>query len=373
MKKQDMKLGEQMRNAFGTAPASYQEGMRDTLDCIKEDSMVKKSHFSIAFALLLILLLGGTAFAMHQLGVLDFIFRDGTVAQDITDAVQSGFVQEGGDFGAVRARVRDAVSDGIAVHAVVSYEVTDPNDVILIEYDAFEDESEQSVGEPQEQADDDMETWVIWSMSVDVDGKSADMGIEYQYENPQTLLIKYIIDLRSFEELPDEIKVNWTPQVHRMGDVYAGKSESAPPITVTLKTQGMSQVRLTSDEEIEFLGMKTTALEAILTPLATYVTLSYQTLPYAEGTDIDQAAAEWQENYANMWFELLDESGSPIPKFSGGSKTGNDDYDPIMETAEQVYGALPSIPSAITFQPYISYPYNPSADALPTLTLEVAQ
>ncbi|NLO85799.1 MAG: hypothetical protein GX096_10295 [Clostridiales bacterium] len=372
MKKQEMKLRDQMRSAFGAAPESYKEGMRDTLASIKEDSMVKKSHFSIALAVILVILLCGTAFAMHQLGVLDFMFEGKDVTQDITDAVQSGFVQEGGDFGAVRAHVRDAVCDGIAVHAVVAYEVTDPNDVILMEYDAFRDESGLPISEPQEKsAEDGTDKWVVWSMTADVDGQSGDLGIEYQYENPQTLLIKYVIDLRSFDDLPDEIKVNWTPRVYRMGDVNEGEKESAPPITVTLSTKGMKQVHLASAQEAEFLGMKTTALEAILTPLATYVTLSYQTLPYAEGADIFEAADEWQNHYSNMWFELLDESGNPIPRFSGGSKGGNDDINPIMEVTSQVFAALPSVPSSITFQPYISY--NPPAETLPTITLAVEQ
>lgn len=341
MNKTDQDFGKQLRNAFEPAPAPYKESMRQTLSNLEEENNMKKRYLSPVFAIALVVLLCASALAASSLGLLDRLLTKEQITPEIEGALQSDFVQVGGDMGPVKATVREAISDGMAVHILVAFEVTDPSDAILIEYttDCNEDGTHRDEYPHVGSFDDVVRKWVVWYMNALVDDNWVLSGVEYDYENAQTLLVQYVIDLTALDTVPGEIVVHLVPQVYEYGKDSTG--DKPYYIDVTVKSLPLSQTVRRSTQAIAFDTMKTTSLEVVLTPLATYITLDYERKSFEDG-------------YKNVWFNLLDASGEHMRHMTGGRKYGGDGDDPIMETCKMIYSAMPQDTVEFTFEPYLS-------------------
>lgn len=357
MKQNKKELQERLQTTFGPAPASYREDMRRTLADIREEQPMRKSKLGLVLAMTLLVALCGSALAARHFSALDFLFPQLEASPEVQAAVQSEFVQEGGDLGPVRATVRDAVSDGIAVHVVMEYQAVNPLDVVLMEYDTDRDEEGKPGPYPHLGSfDDDTTKWVVWGLLwAEVSGESVYAGVEWKYETPQTLLVKYVLDLTTIDPLPESLEVEFTPNVFTYEQLDDNSSTwPSFSILVRLDTGSMPQRVLRAKEEVEFSGIRLTGAEAVLTPLATYVELRYGAWLEVDEDTLEQAYQEWSDTYSNLWFHMLGADGKPLPTFTGGRKYDDiNDIHPIQERVKLEFGALSEVPETLTFAPYL--------------------
>lgn len=331
-------LGKELRQAYGDAPEAYRQEMRRACGQLEEAPRLKRIS-GLAVALALALVLAGAALAAHSLGTFDFLFPGREAPQEVQERLQSGFVQEGGGLETVSVTVRDAVTDGITACMSVEFQAKDPRDVLLGDYDP----------KAQEAPRDGRRHLVVWQN--DTMGENLYLaGQDWKSVDEQTVLMHFVIDVARGPASGEAVALSFAPGVRVLDGQGQQQDLERGRVGVSIRREDMAQIRRQAQTPLQVpaLGITLTQADITWTPLATYVSVTYQ----VEGSQEEQD--EWQKRYGNLWFRLRDGEGKVYGLLTGGNKYSYDAAWPYQERVEQMYERMEELPQRVILVPYRS-------------------
>ncbi len=283
---------QQWQNAYEKAPDTFHQAIRGALKETRRAQLRPTLRY-VALAAVLTLFLCGTAVAvMNLIGVLSFL-PQGTDPNVVQTALPQAC--EGGLPG-MSVSVRDAASDGIAVHLTLAFSAADPKAIVLSEFDA---QRVDTAGAKQ--------VLVAAVPEVSSGGQALLAGVSWLYETPTTLVVDLVLDLRFLAEPSEGTPLTLQVDYFIAEEVDYKKMHTGRMDVLVVQTLQQQAVYHAVNLPLVFEGFMMTDAEFIQTPLGLYA--SYTLLD-----DMELLPS------GNLWIDLADENGQPLPKQHGGYK-----------------------------------------------------
>ncbi len=371
------KNNDRWQHAYEPAPDAFRRSIASALEQTREVPMKRFTMRTAMIAVALLVMLAGAALAVAGGdGVLRFLFPGTTPAAD-TLPVQTLPAQTGGDqMENITVTVRDAVSDGVAIHLAVECAVKNPGDALLYDFDAdylyplpehgvpgrtLPVEAEgQGLRKPfiskAREADRVLIVGTPMAMLGDVDTVASSQS--WFYESPGVLVVDYIIDLRpgAFEGVENPppfpllgpLTVTLTPSVwlQTPGESTVDMLEKGS-VEVTVTQTQAEQARYTATNlPVEGEGYRLDAVDFLSTPQGLYGTFRF-----ADTTGIPP----WENESPaldNLWADVLGADGEPLPALGSYRKYEDPEGEGTVQRIEVFFAARESLPETVILRPY---------------------
>ncbi len=338
-------MGKRLQALYGSAPDAYKETMSRTFGQMEEEPKMKRIS-GVVLAFVLILALAGAALAAHQLGTFDFLFPGREVPEDIQEQRQGNLRWQGGDFETVDCTVLDAVSDGISAFMAVQFKAKHAEDLLFSEFDK---QAYARIDEDVDAAAIQGRRLVVWQ-NWDMGEGLYLSGWHWQQIDPQTVILHYIIDLSTCDDA-NEVILRFSPGIRLANGTDMPKDLEQEEVQVALQTSVLERAeqKVKALPDGNALGITFTAIDRTITPLATYLRLTYHVNDPSE-----EATMDWQDIYGSLWFKLQDEEGRAYGLLNGGGKYSDDAAEVYEEEVRQMYEHMDASMDTVTLIPYIS-------------------
>ncbi len=338
----------------------------------------------------LILALTGMALAVAgDGGVLRFLFPDKV---PVEVPVQTLPMQSGGDqMQTIAVTVRDAVSDGVAIHMAVEFAAKDPKDALLYDLDAnyiyiptgsgwpkatlpLEEEGQGFRKPYVSKAKEADRVLIVGTPMAMLGGIDMVAGTNWFYESPSVLVVDYVLDLRptffqGYENpptgpLPDPLTVTLTPSVwlQTQGSTDCIDLEKGQIAATVTQTKAAQKRYEALNLPIEGAGYRLDSVSFVLTPLGTYGSF------VLSDTSDDPG---WGDSpmVGSFGLRVLDPNGLPIPFLNGGYKKNLDEEAVGKERMETFLPAQESLPATLILRPFDAG----TGQTFPDITLSLRQ